>query len=197
MYNHYFFRLPGNILSNEGGKLKICVTLPAFVEHPKTKEITSAATDFEIELDSKKNSDLPLQNVDGGGNPLILNDMVELPSLTEASILANLMARHIDGKPYTKIGDIVIALNPFEWIADMYSEDQRQYYAEMLVWNYNDRREKLNPHVYETSSGAYRGLAVDGKNQSILVSGESGAGKTETVKDLSKNLAQFCVVSKI
>ena len=52
-----------------------------------------------------------------------------------------------------------------------------------------DSRTGLAPHVYETSSLAYRGLAVDGTHQSILVSGESGAGKTETVKIVMSHLA--------
>lgn len=49
----------------------------------------------------------------------------------------------------------------------------------------------LQPHVFETSCKAYKGLVVDGVNQSILVSGESGAGKTETVKILMSNLANI------
>ena len=52
-----------------------------------------------------------------------------------------------------------------------------------------DARSSLPPHVYETSCLAYRGLAVDGRHQSILVSGESGAGKTETVKIVLGHLA--------
>jgi myosin-5 len=52
-----------------------------------------------------------------------------------------------------------------------------------------DPKSTVEPHVYETSSLAYRGLAVDGQDQSILVSGESGAGKTETVKILMSHLA--------
>jgi myosin-5 len=54
-----------------------------------------------------------------------------------------------------------------------------------------DPKSHVEPHVYETSSLAYRGLAVDGQNQSILVSGESGAGKTETVKILMSHLASI------
>ena len=53
----------------------------------------------------------------------------------------------------------------------------------------NDPKSLVRPHVYEISSLAYRGLAVDGQDQSILVSGESGAGKTETVKILMSHLA--------
>ena len=58
-----------------------------------------------------------------------------------------------------------------------------------IASNETDPRSEVEPHVYETSSLAYRGLAVDGMNQSILVSGESGAGKTETVKILMSHLA--------
>ena len=70
----------------------------------------------------------------------------------------------------------------------MYSEQQRRHYAELLVWDNNSRGD-VEPHVYETSSLSYRGLAADGQHQSILVSGESGAGKTETVKILMNHLA--------
>ena len=55
--------------------------------------------------------------------------------------------------------------------------------------NTGNAADRLDPHVYETSCRAYRGLAVDGKHQSILVSGESGAGKTETVKIVMRHLS--------
>lgn len=60
-----------------------------------------------------------------------------------------------------------------------------------------DAREGLAPHVYETSSMAYRGLTVDGHHQSILVSGESGAGKTETVKIVMSHLASVHSASNV
>ena len=58
----------------------------------------------------------------------------------------------------------------------------------MCVFLYGDRLTP-DPHIYETSSHAYRGLAVDGRDQAILVSGESGAGKTETVKIVMAHLS--------
>ena len=117
----------------------------------------------------------------------------------QAAILYNLKRRHVHGKPYTRTGDIIIACNPYQWFHHLYAEDMRRKYAETLVWDNNnnnnnnnnnhDGRSTLEPHVYETSSLAYRGLAVEGEDQSILVSGESGAGKTETVKILLSDLA--------
>jgi myosin heavy subunit len=99
------------------------------------------------------------------------------------------------GKPYTRVGDLIIAVNPFQWMSDLYSEENRTKYVQQLVYHNNttttggDIKEGLDPHVYETSCMAYRGLAVDGNHQSILVSGESGAGKTETVKIVMHHLS--------
>ncbi|CAN0278891.1 unnamed protein product, partial [Hapterophycus canaliculatus] len=53
------------------------------------------------------------------------------------------------------------------------------------------KRSDLSPHVYATSAQAFKGLQTYGVNQSILVSGESGAGKTETVKILLNHLADI------
>ena len=104
----------------------------------------------------------------------------------------NLKARHVDGKPYTRTGDIIIAVNPYQWMNDLYLPATRMEYAQALVYEQHvdgDARTRVEPHVYETSSLAYRGLAVEDQHQSILVSGESGAGKTETVKILMSHLA--------
>jgi myosin-5 len=101
--------------------------------------------------------------------------------------------RHMDGKPYTRTGDIIIAVNPFQWFTELYTEKKRTYYSGRLVWNEDtehDPRDGMEPHVYEVSSLTYKGLAFgDGGNQSILVSGESGAGKTETVKIAMNHIA--------
>lgn len=104
----------------------------------------------------------------------------------------NLKVRHIREKPYTRTGDIVIAVNPYQWFDGLYSEDKRCYYSNRLVWENSeeDPRAVMEPHVYEVSALSYKGLAMgEGINQSILVSGESGAGKTETVKICLNHIA--------
>ncbi len=66
----------------------------------------------------------------------------------------------------------------YQWIQSLYSESKRQLYSSQLIYNTNtsgDSKACLDPHVYEVSSLAYRGLALNGRHQSILVSGESGA----------------------
>mmetsp|Transcript_24827 Transcript_24827/g.58248 ORF Transcript_24827/g.58248 Transcript_24827/m.58248 type:complete len:1161 (-) Transcript_24827:156-3638(-) len=134
---------------------------------------------------------LPLQNVGSSGTLKEVDDMVDLSYLHEAAILYNLKARHIVAKPYSRVADIVIAVNPYQWLTDLYSDKVRMHYAQKIVWDDNDRdpRVGLPPHIYEISSLCYKGLAVDKLNQSILVSGESGAGKTETVKICMNHIA--------
>jgi len=98
----------------------------------------------------------------------------------------------MSGKPYTRTGDIIIAINPFQWFTELYTEKKRIYYSNRLVWEASgedDPRDGMEPHVYEVSALAYKGLAFGHTDQSILVSGESGAGKTETVKICMNHMA--------
>ncbi len=77
---------------------------------------------------------------------------------------------------------------------EYYTPKRMNLYSDALVWDFQnaakaDPRKRLEPHVYEVSALAYRGLAINGEDQSILVSGESGAGKTETVKICLNHIA--------
>lgn len=147
--------------------------------------------DEEVPLKEYNRGVLPMQNVDGNGFLKAYPDMVNLPFLHEAALLYNLKERHRTGKPYTRTGDIIIAVNPFQWFTEIYTDKVRNRYARVLVWDNQegDPRSTVEPHVYETSALAYKGLAFDGNDQSILVSGESGAGKTETVKICMNHMA--------
>jgi myosin-5 len=111
--------------------------------------------------------------------------------LLQAAILYNLKQRHLDNFPYTRTGDIIIAVNPFQWFTEIYTEKVRAAYANTLVWedHEGDARKLVAPHVYEVSALCYKGLAFEGFDQSVLVSGESGAGKTETVKIAMNHIA--------
>ena len=87
----------------------------------------------------------------------------------------------------------MVSVNPFQWIPRLYGERNRNYYAKQLVWRYadTDPRRGLESHVYEVSALAYKGLAFDGENQSILITGESGSGKTETAKIIMNHIASI------
>lgn len=126
-------------------------------------------------------SAFPLQNADNSDTGV--EDMCSLGYLHEASILHNLKRRFISKLPYTYTGNICIAINPYQWL-DIYTTALRELYSIKY-------RSELPPHVYATSFAAYRGLRDRRRNQSILVSGESGAGKTETVKILMNHIADI------
>jgi myosin-5 len=145
----------------------------------------------EVPLKDYNRGVLPMQNSGPNGHLKSYPDMVNLPFLHEAGLLYNLKERHGSGKPYTRTGDIIIAVNPFQWFKEIYTEKVRARYARVLVWDNDDGdpRNQVEPHVYETSALSYKGLAFDGNDQSILVSGESGAGKTETVKICMNHMA--------
>lgn len=84
-------------------------------------------------------------------------------------------------------GRVVVAVNPYRWIEGLYSEERAAAYCAAAT---ADSEQQLPPHVYATSSRAFRDMCSGGGNQSILVSGESGAGKTETTKILMRFLAR-------
>jgi len=183
--------LPGTIISSDKDVARISVHVPTSDDSASSEFLKEERT---VKLKDYDDNTLPLQNVDEGGNMVVAKDMCDLPSLHEAAILYNLKFRHEELQPYTRVGDIVIAMNPFRWLTDLYTPDKMSSYVDKLIDNVDttgDSKSGLDPHVYEVSALSYRGLAVDGRQQSILVSGESGAGKTETVKIVLSHLASI------
>eukprot|EP01025_Chloroclados_australasicus_P037082 TRINITY_DN3778_c0_g2_i3.p1 TRINITY_DN3778_c0_g2~~TRINITY_DN3778_c0_g2_i3.p1 ORF type:complete len:238 (-),score=33.65 TRINITY_DN3778_c0_g2_i3:95-808(-) len=123
-------------------------------------------------------ADLPLQNPGTIG----VEDMTKLSYLNEPGVLWNLNQRYQVDDIYTYTGSILIAINPFAALTHLYgTEMMNQYRGKELG--------ELSPHVYAIADEAYRLMRRDGKSQSILVSGESGAGKTETSKLIMSFLA--------
>ncbi|KAJ1447952.1 P-loop containing nucleoside triphosphate hydrolase protein, partial [Pelagophyceae sp. CCMP2097] len=144
-------------------------------------------------VDGKGVDALPMQNE--AGSPEGAADMCSLGYLHEAAVLYNLRRRYFRELPYTYTGAMCIAINPYQWLERLYRDDIR---AEYLA----RPRAELPPHVYAVSAAAYRGVAEleagsgkwRGTDQAILVSGESGAGKTETVKIMMRHLASVASV---
>eukprot|EP01038_Epipyxis_sp_PR26KG_P013406 gene13406-17978_t len=125
-----------------------------------------------------------LQNDQPQTSSFGIADMATMNYLHEASILDNLRIRFLAYQPYTYTGNICIAINPYQWLDHFYTPELRTKFN-------SEPRHLLEPHVYAISASAYHGLRDENINQSILVSGESGAGKTETVKILMKHIAQI------
>lgn len=111
----------------------------------------------------------------------VLDDLTQLTHLHEPAVLSSLQNRFDIDKIYTFTGPILIALNPFKSIRGLYDED--------VLRGFITTKPSPKPHVFNTSNCSYRGICDRQKSQTVLISGESGAGKTETTKHVMKFLA--------
>ncbi|KAJ6842201.1 myosin-17-like [Iris pallida] len=111
-----------------------------------------------------------------------VDDMTKLSYLHEPGVLQNLAARYELNEIYTYTGNILIAINPFQRLPHLYDTHMMEQYKGAGFG-------ELSPHVFAVADVAYRAMINEGKSNSILVSGESGAGKTETTKMLMRYLA--------
>ena len=110
-------------------------------------------------------------------------DMVEIDELNPASILYNLMTRYRRDEIYTYVGPILLVLNPFKTIPGVNGDENRLRYVEIVNSPTPLQIKKtLPPHSFAISALAYQALRKEGKRQGIVISGESGAGKTESAK---------------
>ncbi|KAF7023188.1 hypothetical protein CFC21_035763 [Triticum aestivum] len=108
--------------------------------------------------------------------------MTRLSYLHEPGVLDNLAVRYAKNIIYTYTGNILIAINPFQRLPNLVDVQTMEKYKGA---NLGD----LDPHVFAIADVSYRQMMNEGKSNSILVSGESGAGKTETTKLLMRYLA--------
>ncbi|KAJ0406756.1 hypothetical protein ATCC90586_009405 [Pythium insidiosum] len=169
------------------------VWLPVTVEYvnPAQQTVTLVVDgDDDAEGDARRielplaDATFPLQNP-RALQPSGYADMIELNHLHEAAILDNLTRRFHAQLPYTFTGEICLAVNPYQWLEELYRPELHAQYLKA------PSRKRLPPHVYAVSVAAFKHMTRHERNQSILVSGESGAGKTETTKILMDNLAHI------
>jgi len=111
-------------------------------------------------------------------------DMSNLIHMDGPHILYNMWVRYMKDEIYTSISRILIAVNPYKRI-DMYGGDLIELYREEA----KKARSHLAPHVFSISQVAYHQLLTKNENQSMIVCGESGSGKTESAKHLMRYLA--------
>jgi len=110
-----------------------------------------------------------------------VDDLVLLENISNEGILATLKSRYNANLIYTYIGQVLIAVNPYQ---------QLPIYGPTVIKSYQDRYIfEEPPHVYAIAEHAYHSLLSEGINQAIIISGESGSGKTETSKLIMRYIA--------
>ncbi|XP_052147417.1 myosin-12-like isoform X1 [Oryza glaberrima] len=114
--------------------------------------------------------------------PAGVDDMTKLAYLHEPGVLHNLACRYGINEIYTYTGNILIAVNPFRRLPHLYDVHMMEQYKGAAFG-------ELSPHLFAIADACYRAMINEQGSQSILVSGESGAGKTETTKMLMRYLA--------
>uniref|UniRef100_A0A8B9E7B3 Unconventional myosin-Ib n=1 Tax=Anser cygnoides TaxID=8845 RepID=A0A8B9E7B3_ANSCY len=113
-----------------------------------------------------------------------VGDMVLLEPLNEDSFIDNLKKRFDHSEVYTYIGSVVISINPYRPLP-IYTPEKVEEYRNRNFY-------ELSPHIFALSDEAYRSLRDQDKDQCILITGESGAGKTEASKLVMSYVAAVC-----
>ncbi|KAM4694163.1 unconventional myosin-VI isoform 2-T3 [Discoglossus pictus] len=112
-----------------------------------------------------------------------VEDNCSLMYLNEATLLHNIKVRYSKDRIYTYVANILIAVNPYFDVPKLYTSDCiKKYHGKSLG--------TLPPHVYAIADKAFRDMKVLKMSQSIIVSGESGAGKTENTKFVLRYLTE-------
>ncbi|KAG6505092.1 hypothetical protein ZIOFF_037440 [Zingiber officinale] len=157
----------------------------AWIDGEVTAITDSNATVVITNGDATKTVVVSLSNVypkDTETHQAGVDDMTKLAYLHEPGVLHNLSTRYALNEIYTYTGNILIAVNPFRRLPHLYDLDVMEQYKGAAFG-------ELRPHLFAVADACYRAIINEQGSQSILVSGESGAGKTETTKMLMRYLA--------
>ncbi|XP_056602765.1 myosin heavy chain, fast skeletal muscle-like [Triplophysa dalaica] len=114
-----------------------------------------------------------------------IEDMAMMTHLNEASVLYNLKERYAAWMIYTYSGLFCATVNPYKWLP--------VYDAEVVSAYRGKKRMEAPPHIFSVSDNAYQFMLIDRENQSVLITGESGAGKTVNTKRVIQYFATVAV----
>ena len=140
----------------------------------KAPEVTTKHGKFKSRRKSKAHS------------PYTVDDLASLENFDEDSIVTQLFHRFMQGQIYTYIGDILLAVNPFTRLG-IYNEEWSKKYQNCV-------KIEQSPHIFAVADLTYQAMMHSQANQCIIISGESGSGKTESANLL---LQQLTVLGRV
>mmetsp|Transcript_1678 Transcript_1678/g.5033 ORF Transcript_1678/g.5033 Transcript_1678/m.5033 type:complete len:1255 (+) Transcript_1678:46-3810(+) len=143
-------------------------------------ELHSSETIAETQTRRVARSDVRLDFARPDGSTS--QDNTSLEHMNEATILDNLHLRHQQDYIYTYTASVLLAVNPYKELPGLYSHEQCSRYRGKCIG-------ALPPHPFAVAEAAHRTLVRDQRSQGLVISGESGAGKTETAKIVMQYLA--------
>ncbi|KAJ3537438.1 hypothetical protein NM208_g6316 [Fusarium decemcellulare] len=159
----------------------------------KTIEGSKVKLTFQLENGETKDVDVTAEALQSGNhpslpplmNPTMLeasDDLTNLSHLNEPAVLQAIRLRYLQKEIYTYSGIVLIATNPFARVDSLYVPGMVQVYA-------GRQRATQAPHLFAIAEEAFMDMIRDKKNQTIVVSGESGAGKTVSAKYIMRYFA--------
>ncbi|XP_044837247.1 myosin-1B isoform X2 [Mauremys mutica] len=163
-----------------------------FVVHPKESYVKSVIQSREggkVTVKSEKGETLTVKEdqVFSMNPPKYdkIEDMAMMTHLHEPGVLYNLKERYAAWMIYTYSGLFCVTVNPYKWLP--------VYNPEVVTAYRGKKRQEAPPHIFSISDNAYQFMLTDRENQSILITGESGAGKTVNTKRVIQYFATIAV----
>ncbi|KFA62623.1 hypothetical protein S40285_05165 [Stachybotrys chlorohalonatus IBT 40285] len=159
----------------------------------KTVNGDKATLVFQLDNGEEKSIDVSVEGLQRGSDPALpplmnpsmleaSDDLTNLSHLNEPAVLQAIRLRYLQKEIYTYSGIVLIATNPFARVDSLYVPGMVQVYA-------GRQRATQAPHLFAIAEEAFIDMVRDGKNQTIVVSGESGAGKTVSAKYIMRYFA--------
>jgi len=169
---------------------KACWIIDAKEGFLKAEIISTKGDDVTVLTENNEEKTVKKDTIEQMNPPKFekIEDMANLTYLNEASVLYNLRARYSAGMIYTYSGLFCVTINPYRRLP---------IYTQSVIKKYQGkRRTEMPPHLFAIADTSYRNMVQDRENQSMLITGESGAGKTENTKKVISYFAQVAAASQ-
>ncbi|XP_040186807.1 myosin-3-like [Rana temporaria] len=165
-----------------------CFVTDPIVDYTKGKIKSTEAGKTTVETEEGKTVTVKPENVFPMNPPKFdkIEDMAMLTHLNEPAVLYNLKDRYKAWMIYTYSGLFCVTVNPYKWLP--------VYNPEVVNAYRGKKRQEAPPHIFSISDNAYQFMLTDRENQSILITGESGAGKTVNTKRVIQYFATIAAV---